>query len=61
MLEKIKNMIKRLFTDEKFTNRPSDIAGGKKIGEVYNINYMPDPEEPGHMILVFSKKKQEEG
>lgn len=59
MLDKVKTVIKRLFTDERFPSRSDDLDGGKRIGEVYDIDYMPDPEDPGHMMMVFSRKDEE--
>lgn len=58
MFQKLKTAIKRLFTGERFPD--SSPEGGKKIGDVYDIDYMPDPEEPGHMMLVFSKKEEDQ-
>lgn len=61
MFEWIRRIWTELFTSEKFPNQNQRNAiGGKKIGEVYDIEYMPSPEDPGEMLVVFAKKDETE-
>lgn len=61
MFDWIKNLWAELFTSEKFPNQNQrNAVGGKKIGEVYDIQYMPSPENPGEMLVVFAKKDETE-
>lgn len=57
MFERIKKLWTQLFTDEKFPAKGDKKAvGDKKVGDVYDVTYMPNPEEPGEMVIVFGKK-----
>jgi len=59
MFEWIQRIWAELFTGQKFPNQRNAV-GGKKIGEVYDVQYMPSPENPGEMLVVFAKKDDEE-
>lgn len=60
MFEKIKTLYDQMFTKKKFPDkRDKKAIGDKKVGEVYDVTYTPDPEEPGKMIIVFGKKEDE--
>jgi hypothetical protein len=60
MIEKFKRLYTQLFTDEKFPEEERESVGGKKIGDVYDVQYMPSPENPGEMVVVFAKKDEDE-
>jgi len=61
MLDKIKEIWTQLFTDEKFPDSEErEAVGGKKIGDVYDMSYMPSPDNPGEMVIVFAKKDENE-
>ena len=54
MLDWIKDLWTQLFTDEKLPNE-KQAAGGKAIGEVYDLDYEID-EETGEAKIIFEKK-----
>lgn len=61
MFEWIQRIWAEIFTNEKFPDQGRrNAVGGKKIGEVYDVQYMPSPENPGEMLVVFAKKDDEE-
>ena len=55
MIDFIKNLYTRLFTSQKFPNQEKNSVGGKKIGEVYDIDY---EIEDGEAKIVFNKKEE---
>ena len=58
MIETIKELWKQLFTEEKFPNKGEKRAvGDKTVGDVYDVTYMPAPDDPGEMVVVFGKKE----
>lgn len=61
MIERLKKFLENLFTEEKFPDKMDrDAIGDKTVGDVYDMTYMPSPEEPGEMIVVFGKKEEDE-
>ena len=56
---KLRRIYTQLFTDQKFPDKDRKSIGGKKIGEVYDIDYMPSPDNPGEVMITFDKKDQE--
>jgi hypothetical protein len=60
MFDWIRKLYRNLFTDDKFPNKDErESVGDKKIGDVYDITYMPSPDNPGEMVVVFSKDSDE--
>jgi hypothetical protein len=59
MFDKLKNIWKNLFTEDKFPDKEK-AEGDKRIGDVYDIEYKPSSEDPdGEMMLIFNKKEDE--
>lgn len=59
MLDKIKEIWTQLFTDEKFPDADKrEAVGGKTIGDVYDMSYMPSPDNPGEMMVIFARKDE---
>jgi hypothetical protein len=56
MFERIKTFWKQLFTTEKFPGENRKSLGGKRIGDVYDIDY--EIEENGEAKIEFVKKDQ---
>lgn len=48
-----------LFSGKKFLDKDRNSVGDKKIGDVYEMKYMPSPDNPGEMVIVFAKKEDE--
>lgn len=60
MFDSLKRLWKQLFTDDKFPDQSDrESVGGKKIGDVYDVTYMPSPDNPGEIMVVFAKKDEE--
>lgn len=56
--QKLERIYVQLFTDEKFPNEKRNSVGGKKIGEVYDVDFMPSPDNPGEIVVMFAKKDE---
>lgn len=56
MFDRIKTFWKHLFTSEKFPGEDRDSLGGKRIGDVYDIDY--EIEQNGEVEIEFIKKDQ---
>lgn len=60
MTDWLEKLWANLFTDEKFPDKANrDSVGDKTVGDVYDMTYMPSPDNPGEMIVVFGKKTDE--
>ena len=59
MIERLKKFWMNLFSSKKFLDKDRKSIGDKKIGDVYEMNYMPSPDNPGEMVIVFAKKEDE--
>lgn len=61
IIEKLNRIYVQVFTEEKFPDEGKrKSVGGKKIGDVYDIECMPSPEEPGEVIVMFVKDEDKE-
>lgn len=60
MFERLKKFFINLFTEKKFVDKKRKSIGDKKIGDVYEMTYMPSPDNAGEMVIVFAKKEEEE-
>lgn len=58
MFDRIKTILKNLFSGEKFPDQSEDVDEEKTIGDVYDIQYMPSPDNPGEVVVVFAKKDE---
>lgn len=56
MFDRIKTFWKQLFTAEKFPGENKESLGGKRIGDVYDIDY--EIEESGEAKIEFVKKEK---